>query len=271
MYKCEECNLEFNTFQEKANHHRWKHLKYMYKDDDSYKVSKEKKESNWGVFIVKCHKCDKEIEIKEYNVDKPKKDKYYCSRTCANSHHRTEESKLKISNTIKKKIENGEKVGFINNVDFKYKLQKPIVSICTNCNSEFSRNKKQKFCSVKCVNEYKTEYCRKNKTELQIYKKNCRFNFALNDYPDEFEFDLIKKYGWYQAKNHGDNLGGISRDHMFSVNEGFKMNVDPNLIKHPANCKLMIHNENISKNFRCSISIKELEKRIEDWNKKYNK
>jgi len=32
MYKCEECNLEFKTFQAKANHHRWKHLGYTYKN-----------------------------------------------------------------------------------------------------------------------------------------------------------------------------------------------------------------------------------------------
>ena len=249
MYKCEECNLEFNTFQEKANHHRWKHLKYMYKNDDTYKQSKDKKESNWEVFSVKCYKCDKEFDIKEFDTDIPKKEKYYCSRSCANTRHHTEESKLKISKKLKIILDS---------------------KICLKCNSEFIPNRKsRKFCSTECVNEYKKEYYRKNRTELQNYKKDCQFEFNLKYYPDEFEFDLIKENGWYKAKNHGDNLGGISRDHMFSINEGFKMNINPEIIKHPANCKLMIHNENSAKWKGCSITLEELKERIDIWNKKY--
>ena len=41
------------------------------------------------------------------------------------------------------------------------------------------------------------------------------------------ELNLIKKYGWYKAKNHGNNLNGISRDHMLSIADGFKNSIDP--------------------------------------------
>jgi len=105
--------------------------------------------------------------------------------------------------------------------------------------------------------------------DIENYKILCKFDFNLNDYPNEFEFTLIEKYGWYKAKNHGDNLNGISRDHMYSIMEGYKSNIDPKIISHPANCKLMIHNENVSKYNKCSITIEELIDRINKWDNKY--
>ena len=91
----------------------------------------------------------------------------------------------------------------------------------------------------------------------------------MNTYPNEFDFSLIEKNGWYKAKNHGDNLNGVSRDHMYSIMEGFRNNIDPDIISHPANCKLLLHNDNVSKSDNCSITIDELKKRINEWENKY--
>jgi hypothetical protein len=41
------------------------------------------------------------------------------------------------------------------------------------------------------------------------------------------------------------------------------------LISHPANCKLLLHSENSSKCDECSISIKDLIRNVNEWNKKY--
>lgn len=98
---------------------------------------------------------------------------------------------------------------------------------------------------------------------------DCRFNFNLSDFKEEFDFSLIKKYGWYKPKNRGDNLGGVSRDHMISIVEGFEKKISPKIISHPANCKLMVHNDNIRKYKNSSITIDELLERIDKWNKKY--
>ena len=68
-----------------------------------------------------------------------------------------------------------------------------------------------------------------------------------------------------------NNLDGVSRDHMFSVREGFEKGIDPKIISHPANCRLMIHNENISKNKKSFITIEELLDRIEKFEQKYKK
>ena len=112
----------------------------------------------------------------------------------------------------------------------------------------------------------------KSKSEgLMRYRQLCEFKFSLSKYSKEFDFDLIKKYGWYKPKNKGNNLGGVSRDHMYSVKEGFKNNINPDIIAHPSNCQLMIQNENSKKKHKSSITFEELELRIKDWDKKYKK
>lgn len=55
------------------------------------------------------------------------------------------------------------------------------------------------------------------------------------------------------------------------MNEGFHLGIDPFLLAHPANCELMIHNKNISKNKKSSINLEELLERIKDFEKKYGK
>lgn len=102
-----------------------------------------------------------------------------------------------------------------------------------------------------------------------IYKSCYQFNFALNNYPNEFDFSLIEKYGWYKAKNRGNNLNGVSRDHIYSRDKGFENLIDPYIISHPANCQLLIHNDNISKNSDCGIELEKLVEKIKNWNQKY--
>lgn len=105
--------------------------------------------------------------------------------------------------------------------------------------------------------------------EYQKYRLDTNFKFNLSDYPNEFDFSLIERYGWYSPTNKNNNLGGVSRDHMFSVREGFEMGINPEIISHPANCRLMIHTDNISKNKKSIITIEELLDRIKKFEYKY--
>lgn len=103
------------------------------------------------------------------------------------------------------------------------------------------------------------------------YRELCKFKFNVYDYPNEFDLILVDKHGWYKAKNRGDNLKGVSKDHKYSVKEGFLNKINPNILSHPANCRLMLHNDNVSKNSKCLISLKDLKNEIIKWNKKYGK
>lgn len=142
------------------------------------------------------------------------------------------------------------------------------VALCKLCNSEFRyifRNKEREYCTEKCLIASR----RLNRKPLLNYRADCAFKFNLKDYPGEFDFALIENFGWYSAKNRGNNLTGISRDHMVSVKYGFDNGVDPAIIAHPANCKLMQHSHNSSKCDTCSITLDELLHRIKEWDSKY--
>lgn len=110
---------------------------------------------------------------------------------------------------------------------------------------------------------------RKNRSALENYRADCAFKFNLSDYPDEFDFTLIESYGWYKPKNRGDNLTGVSRDHIISVRYGFDNQLPAEHLAHPANCVLMKHGENVSKGKKIGMSYDDLLKRIEAWDKKY--
>ncbi len=107
------------------------------------------------------------------------------------------------------------------------------------------------------------------KNDLELYRYFTQFKFALKSFPDEYDFSLIAKHGWYKAKHCGDNQNGVSRDHIVSVRYGFDNNIATWIIAHPANCQLMPQTLNSSKNSKCDLTIDELLEKIEKWNKKY--
>ncbi len=51
-------------------------------------------------------------------------------------------------------------------------------------------------------------------------------------------------------------------DHMYSIYQGFKDNVSPEIIGNIANLEMISHYENCSKNKKCSLTLKVLENRI---------
>ena len=139
---------------------------------------------------------------------------------------------------------------------------------CPICNKDFTgTTQNQVYCSRKCWNLFQKERV----NERRRYKLDCQFDFNLSDYPVEFDFELLKKYGMYSAYNRGNNLNGVSRDHLYSISKGFKNKIDCNIIKHPANCKLVIHSENNKKNDNCDITIEDLKDKIKSWDKKYGR
>lgn len=201
--------------------------------------------------------------------DQHDKNGKYCSRSCANSRIWSNDDKKKKSISAKK----SEKVMKANtDIEKRKKLSEAAKKQAKNgdinwegLHTQETINKIQKTRKIK-TKKWLESLDRKNKIE---YRKACQFRFALKNFPEEFDFNLIEEYGWYKAKNRGDNPCGISRDHMYSINEGFKNNVDPYYISHPGNCRLMRHDDNSKKNRGCSITLEELIKRVKEWDLKY--
>lgn len=181
-----------------------------------------------------------------------------CSRGCANSRIKTDEIKLLQSVSAK----NSKKVLVANKARAK---NEEVTHKCKFCDNLITTRVDRKLCQKECrVNFNKSQ---RDINVLVDYRKACSFNFSLNDYPDSFDFSIIEKYGWYKAKNKGDNPNGVSRDHMYSVKEGFINNIDPQIIAHPANCRLITQRQNVSKGSNSAITIQELKEKIKNWNK----
>ena len=193
---------------------------------------------------TKCVQCDLSLE---YN----KRQNKFCSASCSAIYNnaRKDYSKFKTGPT---------------------KSKQSISKNCIHCNTLFDTLKQnKKFCCRACAVTHRNIPLRANRTEWQNYRADCQFRFSIKDYPEEFEFDLIKLHGWYQASNKGNNLNGVSRDHMVSCRYGFDNNLPAEHLRHPANCRLLIHNDNVSKHKNNSISYEELLERIKIWDKKY--
>lgn len=281
---CPHCQQEFKQINIRtfANHVRWcpknpKHeeccgQKFKDKMLNTVKDNFIFKHGELKTFEVECHLCKTKFNIQEYENDFPTKERYFCSIKCAHSYSGKQANPQNISKGVKKYCQ-----------EHLILLTQKEIRKCIWCDEEFETTNKinAQYCSYKCSSKHRAfkkyeeklnaapnEYER-IKIKFRKYRIEASFNFSLKQFPDEFDFSLIEKYGWYKAKNHGNNLNGVSRDHMYSVKDGFLNNIDPKILAHPANCQLIRHNDNVSKGSSSCITIEELMKKIEIWNKKY--
>jgi len=145
---------------------------------------------------------------------------------------------------------------------------------CKYCGNIFeTKIKTSIFCGHSCSTTYNNNLRREERfktlDKYKIYREECKFKFNVYDFPKEFDLSIIDKYGWYSAKNRGNNYKGISRDHRISIVYGWNNNIPSNIIAHPSNCELIKQNDNAKKNIKCSINIDELNINIIKFNNLY--
>jgi len=99
MYKCEQCDKEFKTFQGKANHVRWKHKDKPFTDEGFKRLVEAGKKP--GLYeTVDCPVCSTPFERKSKPNSKGWM-KRTCSRSCGNVGRKlSEKSKQKMSNSM---------------------------------------------------------------------------------------------------------------------------------------------------------------------------
>ena len=98
---------------------------------------------------------------------------------------------------------------------------------------------------------------------------------SLRATPEELvdAFLFYKSRVWAETKRNDlkmlenyDKRGkhGYHLDHMFSIFEGFKQNIDPSIVGHIKNLRMIPYKENLSKFNKCSIALDDLIKMIKD-------
>jgi hypothetical protein len=184
-----------------------------------------------------------------------------CARGFSTKNKRKEINSKVSAKLTDRKLSEQHKRNIEQTTNFNRKVK--TTKYCLNCNiiMECRPSDTRKFCTTKCW----ANYTEKNKEPFLLYRQRCNFDFKFEDYPNKFDFTLVEQYGWYSPSNKGNNINGVSKDHMLSVRTGFDLGIDPEIIKHPANCKIMLHKKNQSKRAKNSITIEELLERIRNW------
>jgi hypothetical protein len=252
--KCNLCNKEFEknlSFYKQSLKRGYTNHFCSKKCSSEFRIQSLKKEGvvlknnnkiNYLLNPKKCLNCDKSIFYeKRFNK--------YCSSECSAIH-------TQKSGGNRKWNENEKEI--LSDRMIKFHLENPKIK-------SPPKTKKCKNCKKNVLEKHK-QICKEcSKQYYEFYRPLCEFKFRLEDYPEKFDLNLIRKYGRYSPKNKGNNLKGISRDHLYSVKDGFKNRIDTEIISHPANCKLVIHRENQNKYTKSDITIEELKNRILNW------
>lgn len=95
------------------------------------------------------------------------------------------------------------------------------------------------------------------------YKTDAAFKFSLHNLPFIPGIDKLTELGMFHPTK---NPSGLVKDHMVSLEYGYQNNINPDIIAHSANCRLITNMENITKGSDCSISLEQLMERILDIN-----
>ena len=91
MWECKHCKQKFGfeTTSKKANHSRWCESNPKRNDNSglikAQEMINERKLGKLKDFSVKCYNCQGDMIVNEREKQHPRKSKYYCSSSCANS------------------------------------------------------------------------------------------------------------------------------------------------------------------------------------------
>jgi uncharacterized C2H2 Zn-finger protein/endogenous inhibitor of DNA gyrase (YacG/DUF329 family) len=165
--------------------------------------------------------CDAPTNCKECNqlLSFEQKNNQFCSHSCAAisaNRNRSPETLQKRSDTWHQNHPGQAKVL---RITYRDRIQK-----CVGCDIEFIAPFKRVYCNSTC-NQTKIGKVR--------YRTQCRFNLNPVDNFAMYDFDLIKQVGWYRPANHpkGYNPDGVTWDHLYRIEEGFRHKIDSNIMQ----------------------------------------
>lgn len=167
----------------------------------------------------------------------------------------SEETKLKRRNTLLLMY------GRLSNFTGHSETSKSLISIKSKAKFNPEYNKR-----IRKINEERGVWVPiENKNDYIFYKELSNWDGqVINE--NTIGVELLTTNKLYDKNNRNKN--SLVRDHMHGRKSGFENKVFPEIIKHPANCQLITHSQNIKKsksNNDCVITLEELFDRIISW------
>lgn len=258
-FTCTECNKSFSTALGLAGHSRMHgtsggtNKQIMCCCVITKKVLKVNNLVHYQFKLEPCAVCNK--------LFKRRKDRNHCSPSCV-------ATARNLSRTLSAESEARRRANIASSIKRLAKQRNPLLF---DPEGPFSKVRFAKcritgklYVSVKGSSRVPSPYY--SVSSITKYRRRCAFKFKLSSYPAEFVCDQPI----YSGKRN-PNMDAYSRDHMFSVSDGHKLNIDPKLIAHPANCRLIKQRINLDKRHRSCITLDELINRIQVWDLKYPK
>lgn len=190
--------------------------------------------------------------------------RYRCGATNRGKTKNTCEHLKRLSNTRKAAIASG-KINVSHPVSDKRKQEIGIMQ------KEFMNRPETKEYFRKMWEERGRWIPLSKKSSEKIYYEYANWIAPMFNICSESELSLIKKLGIFNQKT---NTKGVVRDHMYSRRSGFLNQVFPEILRHPCNCQIITHAENVSKAQKAkqyqdndSQTLEELFEKIEHYDK----
>lgn len=248
---------------------------------------------------ITCNECKKENEVSANYFIKLSESSYICG-TCkrkgdGNPNYgnnwseeqkqaQTKLIKTKVNDEYRKKCSSG-KLGKIVSSETKEKRIKTLTERFGKASGFISHtDSSKKLIGEKSKEKFTPEYKEKirllneksgnwiplfKRNEYSLYKDLSNWKTQVITETTK-GLEKLKTNGFLSKTNWNKN--GVVRDHMYSRRAGFKNFVFPEIIRHPANCQLITHSENMKKstiNLDCIITLDELFDLITKYDQKY--
>lgn len=105
------------------------------------------------------------------------------------------------------------------------------------------------------------------KSDWEIYKKESNWIKQMFDHiNDKDQLILLSEL---KVFHYLYNKNGVVRDHLYSRHDGFKNKVFPEILRHPVNCEIKTHKENVKKGIKSSLTLEELFCKIQNYKEKW--
>lgn len=262
---------------------------------DSKKSKKLCKECYNKKHEIVCLSCNKKYEFTAHHFIKLNKKTFNCKKCSLKGSGNPnygkkwdETKKIEQSNLIKSKVDDEYRLKCSKGMKGKVVLESTKklknetmmkrygkLSLSSG-HDELTRKKigiksKEKFTKeylkkIRKINEDNGTWIPKNKKDDYLFYRDLSNwkNLIINE--NIIGFEKLKLYSFYNKSYR--NKDSLVRDHMYGRKSGFKLGVFPEIIRHPANCRLISHSENIVKsknNDDCVITLEELFEKIKNW------
>jgi hypothetical protein len=239
---------------------------------------------------IKCVNCSKEYEVTPHYYTKLDIPNHKCKQCKLHGEGNpnygnkwSNELREQVSKIVKSRVDEnyrlncskGMKGKTISN-ETKLKRKKTLIERYGKLSNTTGHTKESlAIISLKSKNKFNPEYLKK------VRKVNeDRGNWIPLDMKDDYNFyrdlsnwkyqvltentvgiELLKTEKLYDKQNRNKNA--LIRDHMYGRRNGFNNKVFPEILRHPANCQLISHGNNIKKSKSKNDSIINLEELFE--------